>query len=389
MAKHAFLSASSSHRWMICPVAPTFESKIPQITSSYASEGTFAHNLLAHCLTQNCDVESFKDKELTFEDDTRVVDMDMISSVQMTLDYTRSFSGEVLSETEVPLEPFTTEKDATGTADIIIFDNNHWIIADFKYGAGVEVQIENNTQLMLYACGTLHLYADILGKPETITLAIIQPRIRTGDPIKEWKLSTADLLEKAQEFRSKGERALKLKGKRVIPLDSYGVDENACRFCRAKVRCPALNRHVLLETLQDPTKGTEVDLAKAYSSLSIIEQYAKALKEEMFKRLSDGVEIKGYQLVEGRKGNRIFKDTEKATEILTDILGDKAFKKLLITPKEVEQFHKEQMVSTEVWEKIQEFITRGDGKPVIAPRDIPPTNKQTQKAQLSEFEVIT
>ncbi|MBY7649796.1 MAG: hypothetical protein C4617_04845 [Candidatus Liberibacter europaeus] len=389
MTKHAFISASGSHRWLKCPVAPTLESKIPQTTSIYASEGTFAHNFLAYCITQNCDVESFKDKELTFEDDTRVVDAEMTSSVQMTLDYTRSFSGEVLSETEVPLEPFTTEKDATGTADIIIFDDNHWIIADFKYGAGVEVQAENNTQLMLYACGTLHLYADILGKPETITLAIIQPRIRAGDPIKEWKISTVDLLEKAQEFRIKGERALKLKGKRVIPLDSYGVDENACRFCRAKVRCPALNRHVLLESLQDPARGTEVDLAKAYSSLSLIEQYAKALKEEMFKRLSDGVEIKGYQLVEGRKGNRTFKDTEKATELLTDILGDRAFKKSLITPKEVEQFHKERIVPTEVWEKIQEFITRGDGKPVIAPRDITPKINQIQKAQLSDFEVMS
>nr|AGJ71194.1 hypothetical protein [Candidatus Liberibacter asiaticus] len=72
---------------------------------------------------------------------------------------------------------------------------------------------------------------------------------------------------------------------------------------------------------------------------------------------------------------------------MTSVLGEEAFKRILKTPKELEQLYKEQKVSDEFWEELQELITRGDGKPVIAPRDIP-TNKQTQKSQLSEFEVL-
>ncbi|QOI69871.1 hypothetical protein PPA191_gp30 [Liberibacter phage P-PA19-1] len=388
MAHHAFLSASSSHRWLKCPIAPTLESKIPQTTSIYASEGTFAHNLLAHCLEQGVDAETVSHQKLTFENDTRIVDTEMASSVSMVLAYVRTFSGPFLSETEVPLEPFTTEPGATGTADILIFNNAQWIIADFKYGAGVPVNAENNPQLMLYACGALHLFADVMGKPETITMTILQPRIKTSDPIKEWTISVAELEAKAQEFRTKGQQALKLKTKRFIPFDSYGVDENACRFCRAKVRCPALSRHVLLEATKDPSTNTTVELSKAYSSISLIKSYVKACEDEMFKRLNAGDEIQGYQLVEGRKGNRSFKDINRAQELLTSVLGEEAFKRILKTPKELEQLYKEQKVSDEFWEELQELITRGDGKPVIAPRDIVPANKQTQKSQLSEFEVL-
>ncbi|AGH17468.1 hypothetical protein RH08_00015 [Candidatus Liberibacter asiaticus] len=388
MAHHAFLSASSSHRWLKCPIAPTLESKIPQTTSIYASEGTFAHNLLAHCLEQGVDAETVSHQKLTFENDTRIVDTEMASSVSMVLAYVRTFSGPFLSETEVPLEPFTTEPGATGTADILIFNNAQWIIVDFKYGAGVPVKAENNTQLMLYACGALHQYGDIFGRPEALTLTIIQPRVRTGSPINEWVISADDLLEKAKEFKERGTLALSLKSKRAVSLEHYGVNDDSCRFCRAKVRCPALSRHVLLEATKDPSTNTTVELSKAYSSISLIKSYVKACEDEMFKRLNAGDEIQGYQLVEGRKGNRSFKDINRAQELLTSVLGEEAFKRILKTPKELEQLYKEQKVSDEFWEELQELITRGDGKPVIAPRDIP-TNKQTQKSQLSEFEVIT
>lgn len=41
--KHAFLSASSAHRWLACTAAPHFEENFPDGTSTYAEEGTLAH----------------------------------------------------------------------------------------------------------------------------------------------------------------------------------------------------------------------------------------------------------------------------------------------------------------------------------------------------------
>ena len=45
MGKHALLSASSAHRWMVCTRAPRLEEFAEEKTSFYANEGTLAHSL--------------------------------------------------------------------------------------------------------------------------------------------------------------------------------------------------------------------------------------------------------------------------------------------------------------------------------------------------------
>ena len=48
MASHAFLSASSSHRWLNCPPSAKLCEQFPDETSTYALEGTEAHELCAY-----------------------------------------------------------------------------------------------------------------------------------------------------------------------------------------------------------------------------------------------------------------------------------------------------------------------------------------------------
>ena len=45
MAKHAVLSASGAHRWLLCTPSAQLEQKFPASTSTYAEEGTVAHAL--------------------------------------------------------------------------------------------------------------------------------------------------------------------------------------------------------------------------------------------------------------------------------------------------------------------------------------------------------
>lgn len=46
--KHAFLSASSSHRWINCPPSAALCAKEPNKSSPYAQQGTDAHSLCEH-----------------------------------------------------------------------------------------------------------------------------------------------------------------------------------------------------------------------------------------------------------------------------------------------------------------------------------------------------
>lgn len=45
MAKHAFLSASSSHRWLNCPPSAALCASEENTPSEYAKQGTEAHEL--------------------------------------------------------------------------------------------------------------------------------------------------------------------------------------------------------------------------------------------------------------------------------------------------------------------------------------------------------
>ena len=50
---HAILSASGASRWMACPPSARLEQQFPQSTSTYAEEGTLAHELGEITLRKN------------------------------------------------------------------------------------------------------------------------------------------------------------------------------------------------------------------------------------------------------------------------------------------------------------------------------------------------
>ena len=46
---HAKLSASGAHRWMACPGSVAAEDGLPDKSSSFAEEGTIAHDVMEKC----------------------------------------------------------------------------------------------------------------------------------------------------------------------------------------------------------------------------------------------------------------------------------------------------------------------------------------------------
>lgn len=228
MSKHAFLSPSGSHRWLNCPPSAMLESEFPDGSNSAAEEGTAAHAFCEHELK----------KALRRRNKRPVSDYD---SDEMQ-EYTDSYVDYVLEQLEVAKQTckdpmvLIEQKvdfseyipDVYGTADYIIVSDDTLQIIDFKYGLGVLVDAEQNTQQMCYFIGALDLF-DSLYDIEEVTMHIFQPR---RENVQNWTIPGDELKAWAEnELKPKAQMALNGEGE-------YHLGE-WCQFCKATVRCRA------------------------------------------------------------------------------------------------------------------------------------------------------
>ena len=165
MAAHARLSPSGAHRWIACPGSLALEAEYPDDSSSYAAEGTLAHDIAGQCLEENLDPEDFLYKRFEVDGFVFSVDEAMVKHVADYMRLVRGYAegGVLLIERKVNFSPVVGVEDSFGTADAIIVKGDTMTVVDLKYGMGVEVSAEKNPQLMLYALGALNDYGDLAG----------------------------------------------------------------------------------------------------------------------------------------------------------------------------------------------------------------------------------
>ena len=157
--KHAILSPSSAHRWMLCPGAPAMEEGLPNSDSSYSREGTAAHELASIVLTDNpltSQCSNFVGRLMT---NGVEVTEDMAEEVQKYVDYVYDLlcvtGGSLLVEQKLPLQELTGEDNAIGTGDTVILAaaQRELIVVDLKFGMGERVAVWANLPLATLAGG--------------------------------------------------------------------------------------------------------------------------------------------------------------------------------------------------------------------------------------------
>lgn len=386
---HAKLSPSGAHRWMRCPGSVVLEAPYPDSGSSYAREGTAAHELAALVLeSPPATAQDYVGKRIEFEDDGETVHwpitQDMADYVDdyVKLVRERAEGKTLFVECRLPIGHITGEEGATGTSDVVIVDHaNHTIeVIDLKYGMGVRVDAEENEQTQLYALGALEEYG-ILGDFAYVAMVIHQPRL---NHVSEWVITVDQLLDfaKGASFAAgQCDLARSIEGDEALAA-FLSPGEKQCRFCKAKASCPALRAEVAevvggsaaatLDEFADFTPET-VDMQTgdnylpiAMAKVGLVEDWCKAVRAEVERRLLAGQKVDGYKLVEGKRGPRKWSDAEAVETLFKSfrLRQDEMYDFSLISPTKAEKLFKQ---NPKRWAKVSECITQSTGKPSVAP----------------------
>lgn len=305
---HAKLSASGSHRWITCTPSANLESKMPRETSSYADEGTHAHEYLENELryrvlgsvnkTRYIDIKNDLSENKYFSSEVAEGAEAFLAYIANLGDIYSVFGGDPLTiHTEQRLNFSQWVPDGFGTGDLIMLSKTVLDVVDYKFGKGVKVNAHKNEQLMIYGLGALSFHQLAAKDVDTIRLHIVQPRLNHFDT---YILSKEDLLAWA---------VLVLKPAADLAYAGKGafVTGDHCRFCKVKHSCKALANESLNIARTDFSNNllNDSEIIELYSKLENVLSWANAVSDFVETKAKNGHKWDGYKLVAGKSNRRI------------------------------------------------------------------------------------
>lgn len=340
---HSIFSPSGSAMWAYCSgsLIPNLFAK--DTAGEDAAVGTVAHGVGEEWLTSGVCPEHLigTTVDVVEGDRTFTVEIDgsMLEYVGQYVDWCIYLPGSHFVETKVDFSDLTPLNRQRGTADHAACEPGRLTVTDLKYGKGIKVFAENNTQAILYAYGFFKAYDELFDFNE-IVIRIAQPRL---DHFDEWVITRDELLEWAAWLKDRAFAAWCKDGDR-----SPGIKQ--CQWCKVKPDCAAFavfaERAIdgVFEVLGDPVTADDmsdmsakidqgrvnlrpVDIGSLTTAQkaallpfrSTIESWFRGLFEDLERRCAEGEVVPGYKMVDG-KSNRVFTNTIDAAEEL-DFLG--------------------------------------------------------------------
>ena len=391
---HALLSASSSKQWLHCPPSVRLQEGFPNESSVYAAEGTFAHEVCEYKVRKYLHerVKRPQSEEYDTEEIEQITDV-YAEFVISIIEQMKENGCEPLAFVEERVDYSHIAPSGFGTADMLIIGKDEHgrgllHVCDFKTGAGVFVDADHNSQMMLYALGGLAAYG-FLYDVEIVRMSIIQPRL---DNISTFECSRQELEDWGESIKPIAKLAYEGKGEQH-PGDW-------CRFCRAKPVCKACADEALAlcrEEFLDLDAGAfddtaeESDMTAPYEAdtqtavfkqpgLIPISELAEILPtlnrisswiEAVFafvssEAINHGVPIHGYKVVEGRS-KRVFTDTKAVVDTAVQNGYTDLYKQSLITLTEFEKM----MGKKKFNELLGEYVAKPPGKLALVPESDP------------------
>jgi hypothetical protein len=415
---HARLSPSSSHQWTHCTGSIAYleanKHRVPKDTSSkYSNEGTIAHDHAADVLLGKKTIAEIPEEFQV--------------PVGLYVDHCLSLvpeGAEYLVEVSIPL---WYQPDQNGTCDFAVLTPDHVVIRDLKYGAGVLVSAEDNSQLAIYAFSLINSKRNLIAFHEAtvVDLGIFQPRHREAQDAVPWVISLRELALMCKEIdykavqcneglrrtQGKFEQGKDVTAKEILefaPALKFHPeegDEGACRWCKAKGFCevrfakntegigaPEFDPAELLAAMPDLTKPekkldveerieviidqilpntpiTDAMLVKFYERSKGITKFLEDIAEYLENRVMAGTQIEGLKLVMGRQGNRAWVDEDAADTFLKNqkLKEAERYTFKLKSPTQVEEILAEKLKSsTRTANRFNELVSRSSAQKTLA-----------------------
>lgn len=402
---HSSFGPSSSAMWLHCA-----GSLIPNLMADDdagydAAYGTVAHDVTdqwrksgkkpKHLLGTTVFVERVSDWWGFFVD----IDEEMMEHCKTCVDSVDMEPGEHFYERRVDISKITPIPRQRGTADCFILQEgvirrgrrvgSRLIVVDWKFGKGVQVFAEDNTQGLLYALGVFYEF-DIDYDILEIEIRIEQPRLGHSD---RWVITREQLLEFAEWAKPRAYAAWQLDAPRTP-----GVKQ--CRWCKVKDTCAANAKMQIdlvssaftnlgeegptytAEQLGDFRESASAGLFRAprdiatmtieemvgiYEYRGIVDAWWKRLGEALESLADAGQKVPGMKLVEGRS-NRHFINERLAGEKLVSlgVPPSKVRKVVTCSPAAAEDLLREAgHRRKDIPNLLEGLIRRAPGKPTL------------------------
>lgn len=340
MPKHAYLSASASHRWLHCPPSARLCAEIKDETSPYARQGTDAHELCEYKVLHALGEEVTDPTEKLDYFDSEMADCtdEYCSFVLEQYEKAKQYCTDPKLLVEQRLDFSRWVPDGFGTGDCLIIADKVLQIIDFKYGVGILVEADHNPQMMCYALGALDTY-DGIYDIETVEMTIFQPR---RDNVSTFTLSKEELLGWAENTLAP-----------VAQLAYNGEGDFSagyhCQFCKVKATCRKRAEYSMELASYDfalPEKLDNTEIAEILPRIDALTAWAADVKDYALQQALSGTEYPGFKVVEGRSIRKYADETSVADAVtaagydpyekkllgitaMTSLLGKKSFQELL------------------------------------------------------------
>lgn len=349
---HALLSASGASRWLNCPPSARLTDAIPDDRNSeYALEGEAAHEYSEHILRAYLSGHGAADVQevLDFEASNPYFDDEMCEEIRKYVDYvigTYEREEEDMLTTYMAIEQQLDYSDwaeeGFGTGDILIVNDARLHIIDLKYGKGVPVYADDNSQLKMYALGAYAKFSEEYDF-QTIVLHIVQPRLNN---FSSFELHISELLQW-------GDMVVAPAAKLAFAGEGEFKAGDHCRWCKVKGNCQArADKHfeALEHEFQDPALIPDEDIGSVLHLAMQLKTWAADVESYVKKLVLQGKQIDGWKQVKGRSTRKFtnvkavqsrleedlvdeevfLKEPEmKSLSVIEKALGKKAFKELL------------------------------------------------------------